>query len=96
MDQPTPEDLLDKVCDRKTFVEFVFALASERERAAELEQEDPNHYMVNGALGWSNADIPSFLSACMYNLSELRPDESEPAPSWRLFAETLWDGKIIE
>ncbi|TWU05785.1 hypothetical protein Pla52n_15000 [Stieleria varia] len=73
------------------------ALAAEREAAAKIEAENPTRYMVDGAHGWANADIPQFLeAACDVFASMPGDDEPEPEPSWKLFAEFLWCGKIIE
>jgi len=35
-----PEELLEKVSDRDSFIAFVFALASEREEAEEIERRN--------------------------------------------------------
>lgn len=45
------ESLLDSVRDRDTFIAFVQALADERERAQEIERQNPDRYTVDGALG---------------------------------------------
>lgn len=95
MNKPSPESLLDLVSDRETFVAFVQALANEREQAAEIEKENPTRYMVDGALGWKNAEISSFLEACLYNVEGVCAEASD-LPSWRLFAEILYCGKIVE
>nr|WP_255712954.1 hypothetical protein [Rhodopirellula sp. JC740] len=92
-----PEDLLDTVCDRESFIAFVEALASERERAQQIEREHPNRYVVDGALGWMNGDIQSYLYASLDYFAE-GPLKDPPAtePSWKMLAEFLWCGKIIE
>jgi hypothetical protein len=89
---------LESVVDRASFVRFVFALADERERAAEIERREPTRYMVDGALDWMNADIPEYLGACADLLESDRVgrDLDLDHPSWRLFAEFLYHGKIIE
>jgi len=89
---------LEHVIDRESFVQFVFALAEERRQATEIERKEPNRYVVDGALGWMNGDIPQYLEAC----TELLESDSSVGdldlnrPSWRLFAEFLYSGKIIE
>jgi len=91
-----PEDLLDDVKDRDSFIAFVEALASEREDAARLERENPQTYIVDGAHNWKNGDIASFLYAALTYFDErplLRPEKE---PSWRMFANFLYCGKIIE
>ena len=92
----SPEELLDKVVDQKSFVAFVWALADERERAQQIERENPKSYPVDGALNWKNGDIPSFLGAALYLLEKTRDEEPDEQPSWKLFADFLYHGKIIE
>ena len=92
-----PESLLDTVCDRESFIAFVQALANERKLAQEMERDNPSRYTVDGSLGWMNGDIPQFLGAALdyFDAGPLRepiPDQ----PTWRMFAEILWCGKIIE
>jgi hypothetical protein len=92
------DERLESVVDRPSFVRFVHALAHEREQAAEIERREPARYMVDGALGWMNGDIPQYLGACAELLEAdsivRRLDLDQP--SWRLFAEFLYHGKIIE
>jgi hypothetical protein len=88
---------LEAVCDRETFIAFVEALAYERELAQGIERDNPSRYIVDGALGWMNGDIPQFLGAALDYfvdgpLKEPIPDQ----PTWKMFAEMLWCGKIIE
>ena len=91
-----PEELLDNVKDRNSFIEFVQALADEREKAQEIERANPKAYMVDGALNWKNGDISSFLYATL-EYFEYRPFHTpEQNPSWKMFAEFLYFGKIYE
>jgi hypothetical protein len=92
----TPEQLLNDVHDRDTFLAFVRALAAERENAELVERSEPTRYCIDGADGWKNGDIASYLYACLdYFENELfhKPDAE---PNWRMFAEFLYFGKIIE
>lgn len=92
----TPEELLDRVCDKESFVQFVRALADERVAAREEECSKGDTFYVDGALGWKNADISSFLSAAL-EYFEVRPfHKPESSPSWRMLAEFLYFGKIYE
>ena len=89
---------LERVGDRESFVRFVHALADEREQAAEIERQHPERYSLDGALDWKNASIPEYLGACTASLD---PDRDIGGldldqPSWRLFAEFLYFGKIYE
>ena len=92
-----PEPLLDGVCDRESFIAFVQALADERELAQEIERDNPDRYIVDGALGWMSSDIPQFLGAAVDYFAEGPLKEPIPdQPTWKMFAEILWCGKIIE
>ena len=92
-----PEDLLDDVHDRDSFIAFVKCLAEERSNAQKIEADNPKSYMVDGALGWANGDIPNYLWACLEYFSD-GPLREPPATdaSWRAFADFLYCGKIIE
>jgi hypothetical protein len=91
------EELLEYVVDQKSFIAFVEALATERRQAARLEAEQPVCYQLGGALGWYNGDIASFLEAALTYFQE-GPLKAcpEPKPNWRMLAEFLYCGKIIE
>jgi hypothetical protein len=95
---PSPEALLDGVVDQDTFIEFVDALADEREKAEQMEREDPvgYQYRLGGALNWQNGDISSFLNAAIRYFEEGKFHQPEEVPSWKMFAEFLYFGKIIE
>ena len=93
---PDTFELLEAVHDHETFVAFVRALAAEREAAARIEAANPQRHMLDGAYGWENADIPAFLEASCEFFASIPDGEPSPEPSWRVFAEILWCGKIIE
>jgi hypothetical protein len=86
----TTHDLLKKVHDRESFIAFASALAEERSRVEEIEKKEQNPY--SSPQGWQNSEISSFLFAalCYFESNE------EPAPSWKMMAEFLYFGKIIE
>jgi hypothetical protein len=90
-DRPSTLDP-DSVHDRASFIAFVRAMAAEREEAAALERAYPDAYRVDGAIGWKNADIAPFLLASL----ECLENHSEAQPSWRMFADLLYCGKIVE
>ena len=92
----SPDDLLERVTDKQTFIKFVQALADERERAQEIENNHLNVYSVDGALGWKNGDIPSFLYAALECFAAQPVTYSDQDPSWKMFAEFLYFGKIYE
>lgn len=88
----TLEALLEEVCDQRSFVLFARALAKEREKAQEIEAYESDHHRLNGALGWNNGDIASFIFS---GLSVFENDENQPA-SWADFARFLYMGKELE
>ena len=91
-----PEELLRKVQDRESFITFVEALAAERDDAQIIERENPQRYMLDGAHDWKNADIASFLYAALDYFEDKPFHKPEREPSWKMFAEFLYFGKIIE
>jgi hypothetical protein len=92
----TPEQLLDLVHDRDSFIEFVRALAEERDEAEKLEQKEPKRYILDGASDWKNGDVASFLYGALDYFSEKPFHSPEKTPSWKMFADFLYHGKIIE
>lgn len=90
------EELLDRVVDRESFVVFVRTMAAESETAAEMVAASPDKYRYASALGWENTTISDFLycSLLYFDSSPLRCPET--VPSWRMFAEFLYFGKIWE
>ncbi len=92
-----PVVLLDEVVDRDSFIAFVRELIAEREEAERIEREEPDRHRWGGALGWQNGDISAFLEAGLRGY--FTPGEGHrPAavPTWRMFAEFLYFGKIYE
>jgi hypothetical protein len=86
----------EQVTDKQTFIKFVQALAEERGRAQEIENKHPNVHAVDGALAWKNGDISSFLSAALECFTAQPVTYAEQNPSWKMFAEFLYFGKIYE
>ena len=91
-----PEELLEGVRDQASFIAFVQALAADRTNAAEGEREQPDRFVVDGANNWKNSTIQSFLWAALDYFEPGPEHKPESFPSWRMFAEFLWCGKIIE
>ena len=92
----SPEELLERVTDRDSFIAFVEALADERAEAAEIERANPQAHLVDGAHNWKNGDIAGFLYAALEYFEPGPLHRPASKPSWRMFAEFLWCGKIIE
>ena len=91
----SPEEFLEKVSDRASFIEFLTALAEEREEAERMERDEPR-YQRGGAHNWQNGSISSFLWASLAYFDAKPFHEPESAPSWRMLAEILYHGKIYE
>ena len=91
-----PEELLEKVVDKDSFIAFVMALAAEREDAEKLEREDARYYRYGGAHNWQNSTISAFLYAGLASLDPKPFYRPESAPSWRMLAYFLYCGKIYE
>ena len=92
----SPEILLDRVVDRKSFVEFVTALAEEREEAEQTEKDESVRYQTGGAHNWQNGSISSFLYASIAYFDSKPLHEPESSPSWKMLADILYYGKIYE
>ena len=92
----SPEELLDLVVDQTSFIRFVEALAEERTEAKAIEAANPQRYCVDGAHNWKNAEIDNFLEGCLDYFTPKPVHTPEQTPSWRMFAEFLYHGKIIE
>lgn len=92
----SPEELLDSVVDRDSFITFVQALAEEREEAEQMERDEPVRYQMGGAHDWQNGCISSFLYAALQYFEPKPFHMPDAAPSWRMFAQLLYFGKIYE
>jgi hypothetical protein len=92
----SPEELLDQVQDQESFVRFVTALTEERAEAAAEENANPMRYIVDGTRNWKNAEISTFLYSSLEYFEERPFHRPEKKPSWRMFAEFLYFGKIYE
>ncbi|MBO0719529.1 MAG: hypothetical protein J2P41_01825 [Blastocatellia bacterium] len=90
------DDLLQKVCDKETFIVFVKALAEERVGAKRTEEENRDNFVIDCASNWKNSDIASFLYAALDYFEEKPLHKPEQEPGWRMFAEFLYFGKITE
>jgi len=76
-------------------IAFVEALADERAEASEFERADPQRYRLDGAHNWKNGSIDGFLYAALRYFEPGPYHQPKSKPSWRVFAEILWCGKII-
>ncbi|WP_147361083.1 hypothetical protein [Colwellia sp. RSH04] len=93
-----PEDLIEYVVDKQSFLIFAEALRQDREESDAIESKNPSSPFNSAALGWNNGSIESFLEAAIAwaddtNFGELR---LKGVSQWRLFAEFLLAGKQYE
>ena len=96
-----PSELLESVCDEETFVQFLLALAADREDSVAKEMANPSSQFGPDANGWENTTIERFLLAAVrwarastegLPLANYMPS-SNP---WRRCAEILCVGKSYE
>jgi hypothetical protein len=92
------EDFIDpaRVTDRDGFVRFVEYLAADRSAAAKVEEADPQRYQWDGAGGWQNTEVATFLEGALAGSLAQRNWGSAATPSWRDLAVFLYLGKIYE
>ncbi len=92
----SPENLIDKVKDKETFIQFLDALILDRQDAENLERDNPTKYQWDGANNWQNSSISSFLeSASMYLIEGPHRHEGDKI-NWKDLAAFLYFGKIYE
>ncbi len=92
-----PEQLLDEVRDRASFITFVEALIKDWDEAGRLEKENPKYWRYGAPNGWQNGSIGGYLDAALACMQD-NPSASAltQEPSWRALAEFLYAGKIYE
>ena len=97
MREASPEELLDAVNSRETFLAFVSALVEDRREADAIEASNPEGYRWAGANGWQNGTIAMFLEGALaYAQSSNWADRQSDTPSWSDLARFLFLGKIYE
>jgi len=85
-------EALDRVCDEKSFCDFLQVLAVDWFTEQEIEKDLPGPKHRSGALGWENGTIGDFLGAAAVGLS----NRSDEANVWNRAAHIIWLGKIYE
>lgn len=97
MSEDSLTDVLDRVNDQASFIEFVRLLKQNRIQAAQQEASAPANFSSEGASGWANVTIEGFLEGAVACLEDHGDDGMfSKEPSWRNFAEFLYCGKIYE
>jgi hypothetical protein len=87
-----PEDLLDRVVDKETFLAFAWAMCEEAEQAEQLCRDNPEKFRYDDPLGWAHLSASGVLGGL---ISELEGHGDKPI-TWRDAAEFLYRTKIIE
>jgi hypothetical protein len=92
-------ELLDEVCDPKSFLAFATALAEDRKLSVETEKTNPSSPYGPDACGWENTSIENFLEAAIGWAEDSdfgTTQDLNPANPWAQFANFLYCGKIYE
>ncbi|NMB69420.1 MAG: hypothetical protein GYA20_11740 [Chloroflexi bacterium] len=90
---------LERVTDRDTFLEFVKALVEdwEADEAETIRKKKLNIYNPRGDNSeWQNGTIGQFLESAAAWAVDSNSERMSETPTWRLFAEFLYCGKIYE
>lgn len=88
-----PFELIEKVDSFETFLEFLEALTLDKVDEDKKEKINPSSPYGSGHNGWENNSIASFLDA-MYAGTE--GADYPKNPTWQIFAQILYMGKIYE
>ena len=89
----------DAVCDQRTFLAFVRALAADREDEVAKERGKPSSPYGPGANGWENGTIEAFLNAAASWAEDTEFGKTQgflEHNPWRQFAAFLYCGKAYE
>jgi|SRR5471030_1174403 len=92
-------ELLDRVNDESSFLEFASALAADRVESREKERTSPSAPYGAGVNGWENTSIEDFLEGAVAwgEASKLGITQGlSPSNPWLRFATFLYCGKIYE
>jgi len=89
------DDLLEKVMDEGSFMDFARALQSDKENETEKEKINPTNPYSHGWNGWENSNIEGFLESAIAFTEDSKPWADEPN-LWKKFALFLYGGKIYE
>jgi hypothetical protein len=93
------DELLERVTDEQSFIDFVAALSADFSRERALEKATPSSAYQAGALGWENGSVDTFLdAAAAWAMATARNAQADAAVSnvWQRCAEILLAGKFYE
>lgn len=92
-------DVLNDVCDERTFVAFLAALSRDFAAKRTIEASRPSSAYGQGALGWENGAVDTFLEAASAWADDtatnplLNPAEEN---AWQRCAKIVYAGKFYE
>lgn len=92
-------ELLEKVTDSNSFLEFVHALRADRLDSLAKEAKEPSSPYAASANGWENLTIEAFLegAAAWAESTDFGVKQGIPESNyWKRFAVFLYCGKIYE
>lgn len=92
-------ELLERVNDEQSFIEFIEALGADFASERVLEKTTPSSPYGPGALGWENGSVDTFLdaAAAWATASNMRSGSNVPVSNvWRRCAGILLAGKLYE
>lgn len=92
-------DLLDTVNDEDSFLDFLDAMAEEFAKSQAVEAKVPSPPFSQGAMGWENSRIDTFLDAAIRGAEQTAklPDwKNKDDNVWRRCAEIIYFGKVYE
>ncbi|MFJ4246657.1 hypothetical protein [Pseudomonas sp. NPDC089741] len=93
------DELLERVTDEQSFIEFVAALGADFSRERAMEKATPSSPYGAGALGWENGSVDMFLdAAAAWAVATSRNTQTDVAVSnvWQRCAAILLAGKFYE
>jgi hypothetical protein len=93
------DELLERVNDEQSFIEFIEALGSDFASARVLEETTPSSPYGPGALGWENGSIDTFFDAATeWATASTRsfPPSAPVSNVWQRCASILLAGKFYE
>ena len=90
----TPEEIINSVNSRETFLKFLESLVADRYAPIKQEKLSPSSPYGPAANGWENISLERFLEAMNAWATDTQSLEEEP--QWRGFAQLLLEGKVYE
>ena len=92
-------ELVESVCDEQTFIDFISAMAADREDDCRKEELNPSSPFGPSHNGWENGSIESFLgAAAAWAVSSINglPLMEKTQNPWKRAAQIIHAGKFYE